>query len=72
MEPRPEPDWHLLGDPRHGGMRRLVSDLEPPVPGAPLRCTRDCEPGGFSWIDVADAERSLLSFRAGHARGGRR
>ena len=56
-------DWHLLGEgPSHRGLQRLVRDLN--------RCYRreralyelDADPVGFTWIDCADSEQSVVSF----------
>ena len=55
-------DWELLQNPEHGGVRRLVQDLN--------RCLReeralhalDFEREGFEWIDCHDSETSVISF----------
>ncbi len=59
-------DWHLLDDPSptnpHGGMRRLVRDLNHFYRATPALHERDFDGSGFSWISVDDAEHSVLSF----------
>jgi 1,4-alpha-glucan branching enzyme len=55
-------DWHLLGDPLHQGVQRLVRDLNARYRDIPALHARDCEPEGFSWIDANDSGNSVLSF----------
>ena len=55
-------DWHLLEDPLHGGMQRLVRDLNHLLQGTPALHQRDCMPDGFEWIEHQDARHSVLSF----------
>ncbi len=55
-------DWHLLGDPLHDGVRRLVADLNRLYRATPALHEQDFGPEGFGWIDHGDAERSLLCF----------
>jgi 1,4-alpha-glucan branching enzyme len=55
-------DWHLLDDPRHAGVQRLVRDLNRVQRDHPALFRRDFTPDGFSWIDHQDAARSMLSF----------
>lgn len=64
-----ELDWHLLQDPGHAGVQRLVRDLNRLYCRCPALHARDDEPGGFSWIDVQDKSQSVFSFvRYGHER----
>ena len=55
-------DWHLLADPAHAGVQRLVRDLNHLYRGTPALHQRDFTPEGFEWIDLHDAERSVLCF----------
>jgi len=55
-------DWHLLDNPEHAGMQRLVRDLNALYRATPALYQRDFVPEGFEWIDHADADRSILSF----------
>lgn len=55
-------DWHLLDDPLHAGIQKLVRDLNRLYCGMSAFHERDCEPEGFSWIDCNDAESSVISY----------
>jgi len=55
-------DWHLLEDPRHAGLVRLVHDLNGLYRTEPSLHEMDCEPAGFEWIDCQDADQSVVSF----------
>jgi len=62
-------DWHLLGDPLHRGIQRWVRDLNTLYRGEAALHQRDCEDGGFEWVDCGDDAASVLSLlRFGHAR----
>ena len=60
-------DWELSGDPSHGGVRRLLEDLNRLYREQPALHRHEFEPEGFAWIDCEDVPRSTLSFirRAG-------
>src|SRR5262249_23222311 len=55
-------DWHLLADPMHEGVGRLVRDLNALYRGTAALHARDCEAEGFEWIDANDGANSVLSF----------
>ncbi|TVR96453.1 MAG: 1,4-alpha-glucan branching protein GlgB [Rhodospirillales bacterium] len=55
-------DWHLLDDPSHQGMQRLVRDLNTLYRGERALHEHDCEPDGFEWIDCTDVESSVISY----------
>ena len=55
-------DWQLLGDPFHGGVLRLVRDLNRLYRTTPALHRLDCETEGFSWIDAANGAESVLSY----------
>src|SRR5438094_7315953 len=55
-------DWHLLDQPNHGGLRLWVGDLNRILREEKELHERDFDPGGFQWIDVADAENSVVSL----------
>jgi 1,4-alpha-glucan branching enzyme len=55
-------DWHLLGDPMHEGVQRLVRDLNRLYRATPALYERDFDAAGFEWLDHEDAERSVLAF----------
>lgn len=55
-------DWHLLDDPLHAGVQKLIRDLNRLYRHCPSLHQLDCEPEGFQWIDGGDVENSVLSF----------
>ncbi|SDZ21961.1 1,4-alpha-glucan branching enzyme [Jannaschia faecimaris] len=60
-------DWAAVEDPRHGGIQRLVRDLNTLYRGVPSLHALDFDPDGFQWIEADDAERSVFAWlrRAG-------
>jgi 1,4-alpha-glucan branching enzyme len=54
-------DWHLLDDPGHAGMSRLVQDLNHAYRPRPALWTRDVEPDGFAWLNN-DAPMNVSAF----------
>jgi 1,4-alpha-glucan branching enzyme len=62
-------DWHLLEDPAHAGIQRMVADLNRLYRDLPALHEGDEEPKGFEWIDANDSEASVLTFlRWSHGR----
>jgi len=57
-----ELDWHLLGEPDHAGLQRLVGDLNAVYRARPALWQRDDEPSGFEWIDANNADANVLAF----------
>lgn len=55
-------DWHLLDDPGHAGLQRLVADLNKTYKGIPSLWHLDHSPEGFRWIDANDADNNVVSF----------
>ena len=55
-------DWHLLEQPMHGGMRLWVGDLNRILRDEKALHELDFDPAGFSWIDVTDADQSVVSL----------
>jgi 1,4-alpha-glucan branching enzyme len=55
-------DWHLLEDPQHEGMRRLVRDLNHVYRDTEALWDVDFEPSGFAWLEPNDAENNVVSF----------
>src|SRR5712672_413925 len=55
-------DWHLLDQPMHGGMRLWVGDLNRVLRDEKALHELDFDPSGFSWIDVTDADQSVVSL----------
>ncbi|MEU2656457.1 1,4-alpha-glucan branching protein GlgB [Streptomyces sp. NPDC007325] len=56
------PDWRLLGDRAHTGVRDLVRDLNRLSLATPALWRGDGDPAGFRWIDADAAEDNVLSF----------
>ncbi|MFN2466034.1 MAG: 1,4-alpha-glucan branching protein GlgB [Candidatus Dormibacteria bacterium] len=63
-------DWHLLEQPRHAGVQRLVRDINGAYRRTPALWQRDFSADGFSWLDAGNAEQNVVSFirfdAAGH------
>jgi 1,4-alpha-glucan branching enzyme len=57
-----ELDWACLADPAHAGMQRLVRDLNTLYRSEPALHARDCDPGGFEWIEPDAREISVLAW----------
>ncbi|HET9370398.1 MAG TPA: 1,4-alpha-glucan branching enzyme, partial [Vicinamibacterales bacterium] len=55
-------DWHLLGDPRHAGVQRFLTDLNHLYTSDPALHEIDFESAGFEWIDCNDSESSVVSL----------
>jgi 1,4-alpha-glucan branching enzyme len=55
-------DWHLLENPAHAGVQRLVRELNALYRARPALYQQDFVPEGFEWIDHNDNQRSVLSF----------
>ncbi|MEA2486515.1 MAG: 1,4-alpha-glucan branching enzyme [Actinomycetota bacterium] len=55
-------DWHLLDVPEHGGVQKLVSDLNSTYKNIPALWELDVVPEGFNWIDANDADNNVISF----------
>ena len=63
-------DWHLLEQPAHAGVQRLVRDLNKLYRETTALHEQDFSGAGFEWIDHEDARRSVLSFVRKSKRGG--
>ncbi len=55
-------DWHLLDDPAHAAIARLIADLNHRVRATPALYERDCEPQGFAWIEHNDSRNAVIAF----------
>ena len=55
-------DWWLLDDPANKGMQSLVRDLNAAYRGQPALHRRDCEPDGFRWVVIDDADQSVFAY----------
>ncbi len=65
-------DWHLLAQPGHAGMQRLVRDLNGLLKRTGALHELDASPEGFEWVSHDDAAHSVLAFvRKGRAQDSR-
>ncbi len=55
-------DWHLLADPLHAGVSRLVRDLNDVYRSHPALWALDTDPAGFQWISANDTEQSVAAY----------
>ena len=55
-------DWHLLADPLHESMQKLVRDLNWVYRDLPALHARDSDPGAFEWLEATDADRSVYAY----------
>jgi 1,4-alpha-glucan branching enzyme len=55
-------DWHLLEDPDHAGMMRLIADLNGFYRATPALWAADIEPSGTWWIEADNADDNALAF----------
>jgi 1,4-alpha-glucan branching enzyme len=54
--------WELLGDPRHGGLHRLVGDLNRLYRAHAALHAHDFEAQGFAWLRWDDADHSIITY----------
>ncbi|WP_434287754.1 1,4-alpha-glucan branching protein GlgB [Celeribacter sp. SCSIO 80788] len=57
-----EIDWSCLVYNMHEGVQRLVRDLNTLYRETPALYAKDCEGGGFQWIEANDAEASVYAW----------
>ncbi len=55
-------DWHLLEQPVHHGVQRLIRDLNRVYSAENSLWEVDGEPAGFQWIDADNAPDNIVSF----------
>jgi alpha-1,4-glucan:alpha-1,4-glucan 6-glycosyltransferase/4-alpha-glucanotransferase len=55
-------DWHLLQYDPHGGIQRLVRELNRLYRDEPAMHELDLEPEGFEWVAANDSEQSAIAF----------
>ena len=55
-------DWSLTDVGNHGGLRRLVSDLNRVYRNEPALHELEFDPSGFEWVDANDNTHSVLTF----------
>jgi 1,4-alpha-glucan branching enzyme len=54
--------WHLLDDPKHLGVQRLVRDLNRLYRSTPALHELDCDAAGFEWLVTDDANQSVFAW----------
>jgi 1,4-alpha-glucan branching enzyme len=55
-------DWHLLENGDHGGVQRLVGDLNRLYRAEPALWELDFDPAGFAWLEAGDRAANVLAF----------
>ena len=55
-------DWHLLDDPKHAGVQRLLRDLNRLYREVPALHQGDCDSQGFRWVVVDDSANSVFAW----------
>ena len=55
-------DWHLLDSPENAGVQRLLRDLNHAYRSMPALHQGDCDPAGFRWVVIEDAENSVYAY----------
>ena len=64
-------DWHLLEQPEHAGVQRLVRDLNHLLREEPALYEQDYEPAGFWWLEPNDAASNVFAFARASRDGNR-
>jgi 1,4-alpha-glucan branching enzyme len=54
--------WHLLDQPQHAGIQRLVRDLNHLYRATPALHALDCAAEGFEWLVADDADNSCFAW----------
>ncbi|MFZ0013803.1 MAG: 1,4-alpha-glucan branching protein GlgB [Acidimicrobiia bacterium] len=62
-------DWGLREHESHGGVSRLVGDLNRLYRDEPALHELDCDPGGFEWAVANDSANGVLAYFRRAARG---
>ena len=62
--------WHLLDDPRHAGMQRLIRDLNQLYCSTPALHRLDCHSSGFKWLIGDDRQNSVYAWARHDGKGG--
>ena len=57
-----EIDWSLLASAEHGGVQRLVTDLNHLLAQSPALYRQDASPAGFEWVIGDDQANSVYAF----------
>ncbi|UYG02736.1 1,4-alpha-glucan branching protein GlgB [Halomonas sp. LR3S48] len=64
-----ELDWFLLGEPRHSGVHRLLTDLNHLYIAQPALHECDFDPHGFTWVVSNDDTNSVFAWLRWSATG---
>jgi 1,4-alpha-glucan branching enzyme len=65
-----ELEWWVSGLPEHAGIKRLIGDLNRVYRRESALHQVDFSPAGFEWVDVGNAEMSIIAFLRKSASGG--
>jgi 1,4-alpha-glucan branching enzyme len=57
-----ELEWWVSDLPEHAGVKRLVGDLNRVYRREPALHQVDFSPAGFEWVDIGNAEMSIIAF----------
>jgi 1,4-alpha-glucan branching enzyme len=57
-----ELEWWVSGLPEHAGVKRLIADLNRVYRRESALHQVDFSPAGFEWVDVGNAEMSIIAF----------
>ena len=63
-------DWHLLDDPLHSGVQKLIRDLNRIYRDEASLWQADGDAAGFEWIDVDNASENIVAFLRRSSEGG--
>jgi 1,4-alpha-glucan branching enzyme len=55
-------DWHLINEPAHAGITRLIRDLNRTYREVKALHQLDCEAAGFEWVVTDDVDRSIFAW----------
>jgi 1,4-alpha-glucan branching enzyme len=65
-----ELEWWVSDLPEHAGVKRLIGDLNRIYRDEPALHQVDFSPAGFEWVDVGNAEASVIAFLRKSANNG--
>ncbi len=57
-----ELEWWVCDGPLHGGLQRMVRELNRVLRSEPALHDIDFSPEGFQWVEADDADRSVIAF----------
>ena len=65
-----ELEWWVAELPEHAGVKRLMRDMNRIYRGEPALHSLDFSPAGFEWVDLDNAEMSVIAFLRKTSGGG--